>query len=367
MSLSVCLIVRDEIEVIARCLECVKKFADEIIVTDTGSVDKTAEAAKKFTDKVYSFKWVDDFSAARNFALEKASCDYVMWLDADDTVSDDDCAKIRNFVQTEDFDMAFLPYATAFDGDTPTFVYYRERIFKREANYRFSGAVHEAVTPSGKQVYCDALIRHEKVKKNSPLRNLNILQNRIARGICLNEREKFYYGRELLFNEMYRESIAVLEDFLNGSGWTENKIEACMNLYAAYTAIGDGNNALNALLKSFIFDRPRSEACCLLALRFEEQNNVNCAIYWYQRALECATDGKEGGFVNLDYCGFFPSIRLCVLYDSLGEYEQANYYNEQAGLFKPDDENFLNNQKYFQTKLGVDKDSSDATPIENEE
>ncbi|MDE5667144.1 MAG: glycosyltransferase, partial [Clostridia bacterium] len=58
MSLSVCLIVKNEIEVIARCLSCVKKFADEIIVADTGSTDGTAEEAAKFTDKIFSFEWV---------------------------------------------------------------------------------------------------------------------------------------------------------------------------------------------------------------------------------------------------------------------------------------------------------------------
>lgn len=351
MSLSVCLIVRDEIEVISRCLGCVKRFADEIVVVDTGSTDGTREEAEKFTDKVYGFKWIDDFSAARNFAFEKAEGDFVMWLDADDVIDDANCRKIKKLVSDADFDMAFLPYAVAFDGDKPTFVYYRERIFKRSQNFRFEGAVHEAVVPRGKTVYGDALICHKKVKEGAPLRNLNILQKMIAGGICLNEREKFYYGRELLFNGMYRESIAVLEDFLKGGGWVENKIEACLNLYRAYSAVGEGDKALSSLLKSFIYDRPRSEACCILGSYFEENKCVNCAIYWYQRALECNSDLKSGGFVNLDYGGFIPNIRLCVLYDGLGDFEKANYYNEQAGAFKPTDKSYLCNKKYFQTKV----------------
>ena len=89
MSLSVCLIVKDEEAVIARCLNCAAKFADEIIVVDTGSSDGTVAEVKKFTDEVYFYKWNDDFSAARNFSLEKAGCDFVMWLDADDVISDE--------------------------------------------------------------------------------------------------------------------------------------------------------------------------------------------------------------------------------------------------------------------------------------
>ncbi len=351
MSLSVCLIVKDEEDVISRCLECVKKFADEIVVVDTGSTDRTVEEVKKFTDKIYFFKWVDDFSAARNFAIEKATCDYVMWLDADDVITDENCAKIKELVDGADFDMAFLPYAVAFEDDAPTFVYYRERIFKRSKNFRFGGAVHEAVIPQGKIIYGDAAVYHKKIKQSEPLRNLKILQKRIARGICLNEREKFYYGRELLYNKMYRESIAVLNDFLSGNGWVENKIEACMNLSRAYAEIGDKKGALNALLNSFLYARPRSEACCVLGAYFMEQDDVNCAIYWYQRALECEVDVKAGGFVNLDFSRFIPYIQLCVLYDRLGDYEKANSFNEMAGAIKPNDKNYLSNKKYFQTKL----------------
>ncbi len=351
MSLSVCLIVKDEEDVISRCLSCVQKFADEIVVVDTGSSDATVEKAKIYTDKIYFFKWVEDFSAARNFSLEKAACDYVMWIDADDVITDENCRKIKEIVCGADFDMAFLPYVAAYENDKPTFVYYRERIFKRSGNYRFSGAVHEAVTPHGKIIYGDAAICHKKIKESEPLRNLRILQKRIARGISLNEREKFYYGRELLYNGMFRESIAVLEDFLNGDGWIENKIEACLNLSRAYAEINDNKGAMNALLNSFLFAPPRSEACCALGARFFEQNDVNCAIYWYQRALECEVDVKNGSFINFDFSGFIPCIQLCVLYDRLGDLERANYYNEKAGEFKPNDKSYLSNKKYFQIKL----------------
>ena len=351
MSLSVCLIVKNEEAVIGRCLNCALKFADQIIVVDTGSTDNTVEEAKKFTENIYFFKWCDDFSAARNFSLEKADCDYVMWLDADDFITEENCKKIRKLVDGATFDMAFLPYAAAFDGDVPTFVYYRERIFKRSKNYRFCGAVHEAVSPQGNVVYSDAAIYHKKVKNGEPLRNLKIYQNQIARGISLDERSEFYYGRELLYGGMYREGAAILEHFLEGNGWVENKIEACLNLYHAYSALGESKSALNCLLKSFLFAPPRSETCCILGEYFAAQNNVNSAIYWYQSALKCDNGEKEGGFVNLDYGGFIPNIQLCVLYDKLGEFEKANEYNEAAGKLKPHAQSYLINKRYFENKL----------------
>ena len=69
-TLSLCLIVKDEEKTLAECLTSVKDCVDEIIVVDTGSTDKTVEIAKRFTDKVYFFEWVYDFSKARNFSFK---------------------------------------------------------------------------------------------------------------------------------------------------------------------------------------------------------------------------------------------------------------------------------------------------------
>lgn len=347
MSLSVCLIVKNEQEVLARCLTCAEKFADEIVVVDTGSSDDTVKIAKGFTDKVFFFKWCDDFSAARNFAFEKAECDLLMWLDADDTVTDENCKKIVALKESFDgYDMAFMPYAAAFDNGTPTYVYNRERIFRRDGNYKFSGAVHEAVTPSGNILYSDAVIFHKKVKENEPMRNLRILQKQIALGVPLDDRQKFYYGRELLFNKMYLEAAAVLENFLNGNGWFVNKAEACMNLYYAYKALND-ERALPSLLKSFLISPPCPQACCILGEYFTGKGEWDTAVYWYNAALTAPADENGGGFFNRDYCGFIPCMQLCVLYDKKGEYGRAEEYNERAGEIKPDNASYLSNKKYF--------------------
>ena len=95
-TISLCMIVRDEESVLDRCLSCVKDIADEIIIVDTGSTDKTKEIAALYTDKIYDFKWIDDFSAARNFSFSKASMDYIMWLDADDVIDSENKKKLLN-------------------------------------------------------------------------------------------------------------------------------------------------------------------------------------------------------------------------------------------------------------------------------
>ena len=85
--LSLNMIVKNECEVLARALDGVWGLVDEIVITDTGSTDETKKIAERYTDKIYDFEWCDDFAAARNFSFSKSTCDYVMWLDADDVVT----------------------------------------------------------------------------------------------------------------------------------------------------------------------------------------------------------------------------------------------------------------------------------------
>lgn len=351
MTLSVCMIVRDEAETLARCLNCIASVADEIIVVDTGSTDDTVTIARSFTDKVFFFEWCDDFSAARNFSFSKAGSDLVMWLDADDVITAENLKKLAELKARDDFDVAFVKYAAAFDGERPTFVYYRERVFRRACGFKWLGEVHEVVECSGRIIYSDACIFHKKVKSNSEARNLHIYQRRISRGLPLDDRQKFYYGRELFFNGLYTECIAVLCDYLKGGGWVENRVEACRTLYKAYSLTGRREEGIRALVYAFTIARPHAEDCCYLAEYFESKNDVRSAIYWYERALSSEENAEDGGFVNIDFQCYFPAIRLCVLYDSLGEHVVAARYNEAAGKAKPDDASYLHNRQYFKTKL----------------
>lgn len=94
-TLSLCMIVRDEERVLARALDGVSSGVDEIVIADTGSRDGTVALAKRYTDKVFDFEWCDDFAAARNFSFSKASCEFVMWLDADDIVTPENAELLK--------------------------------------------------------------------------------------------------------------------------------------------------------------------------------------------------------------------------------------------------------------------------------
>ena len=85
--ISLCMITRDEEQFLARCLGSVQTMVDEIIVVDTGSVDRTKEIAMSFGAQVYDFKWRDDFASARNYAISKAAGSRLFSLDADEVIS----------------------------------------------------------------------------------------------------------------------------------------------------------------------------------------------------------------------------------------------------------------------------------------
>ena len=87
ITLSLCMIVKDEEKNLNNCLSSCSSLFDEIIIVDTGSTDRTKEIAKKYTNNIYDFKWCDDFSKARNYSFSKATKEYIMWLDADDIIS----------------------------------------------------------------------------------------------------------------------------------------------------------------------------------------------------------------------------------------------------------------------------------------
>lgn len=150
ITISLCMIVKNEQDVIARCLESVKNIVDEIIIVDTGSSDRTVEIASHYTQNIYHFDWIDDFSAARNFSFSKATKEYILWLDADDVIQPEHQKEFITLKQTlpHTIDVVMLPYDVAFDENNQAIhSYYRERLLKRESNFKWLGAVHEAIPP----------------------------------------------------------------------------------------------------------------------------------------------------------------------------------------------------------------------------
>ena len=143
------MIVRDEQEFIAGCLESAALVVDEILVVDTGSTDRTVEIAETFGARVERFAWCDDFAAARNAALEVAAGDFVLWLDADEQLTEPSGRVLRQIVQGEPVNApptVYLPLIVSVDRAGQTIgADHMARLWRRRSELSFSGRVHEEV------------------------------------------------------------------------------------------------------------------------------------------------------------------------------------------------------------------------------
>ena len=342
------MIVKNEQEVLARCLDCVRQFADEIIIVDTGSIDKTKEIASRYTDKVFDFVWCADFSAARNYAFGAATLDYVMWLDADDVLEYSEIEKINQLKLNMVADTYMLKYATSFDeSGKPNFVFERERILRRDSRAVWNGFVHEAIVPFGKIEHLDITIQHRKIASGYSKRNLNLFRKALKRGIKFNAREQYYYARELFYWRYYKKCKQQLNKYFKmPNKFLPNTIDSMLIISKCCENLGDTENAKKWLYEA-INIMPNAEVVCELARLYSVQGKIDTAIYFYESALNLSKPNLPGLFIREDYYYLIPLLELTALYYRLGYYNNAQKYHQQAQNLYPNNPKVLYNQQFF--------------------
>ena len=185
--LSASLIVRDEAEVLSGCLETLQGVVDEIVIVDTGSVDGTVDIARQHGARVESRDWTGSFAEARNAALDLATGEWILYIDADERLAPTDRATVQALLQDAE-EVAFRLLLQPQSGMTP----YREyRLWRNDPRIRFEGFMHEKVVPSIHAVAeaddrpigkCDLLLRHigydgDQTRKHR--RNLDLLRRQM--------------------------------------------------------------------------------------------------------------------------------------------------------------------------------------------
>lgn len=350
------MIVRNEHETLARCLDSVQGAVDDIVIVDTGSTDDTRDIAARYTGRVYDYPWRDDFAAARNYSFSKASGDYIMWLDADDVLGDQARAQLSALKSELDArrpDVVMMKYCLAYDGSGNCTVWnYRERLLRRGAGFKWVGAVHEVIAPAGRIERSDIEVQHRPRAKPLTDRNLRIYEGLIASGKPLGARDMYYYARELLTHRRYQDGARWFEEFLaRPDGWIEDRYAACLLLGECRAGQGDERGELDAYYRALELGEMRAAVCCALGRWYVNRGFYPAAELWFRAALGCPR--AQGGFVNEDDNGFTPYIWLCVCRDKLGDPVQANAFNELARALKPDHPAVLYNAEYFKRKLAT--------------
>ena len=366
-TISLCMIVKNEEETLARCLTSVLGIADEIVIVDTGSEDGTKTVASRFTDRIYDFKWEDDFSAARNFSFEKAEKDYILWLDADDILMPKDRVAFQKLKETlpPAVDAVMMRYNVRFDEKgQPTFSYFRERLVKRERRFQWAEPVHEHLCIGGKIINTEIAVTHAKSRPSSGTRNLSIYEKQLAAGKMLSPRGRYYYARELAEHGRTAEAADSLRRFLDErKGWVEDNINACLLLADCFSKLGRPADQIFALLRSFACDTPRAEACCRLGYFYQKQNDFRRAAFWFRLAASLEKPKENWGFSEPDCWAYIPYLELSVCCDRMGDWKQAERFNELAAKSKPDSAAVAYNRRYFAKRRNEEAVREGGKPV----
>ncbi len=210
--------------------ESLRKFVDEVCITVTSKLGK----GKGDYNSTYSnFEWIDDFSAARTFNFSQTKAEWILWLDADDTITHPE--KLRELIkvaQAKDISGFFFNYQYAFDErGNCTQQHWKLQLVKNDGHFSWKGAIHEDILQDRAVKYVSTdwvqRIHHPEVSeiKEKNERNLRILLKELKKN-PEDPRLVFYVGREHLVNGDPQKGIDLLTEYLNMSGWDDERYEA---------------------------------------------------------------------------------------------------------------------------------------------
>jgi glycosyltransferase involved in cell wall biosynthesis len=253
-NISCSMIVRDAETTLERVLQSVRPYVDELIICDTGSVDGTFDIAQSYANQLLSFPWVDNFSAARNYALDACTGDWCLWLDADDELVGGVGMHQWLAAAPDDVAMYLLRYETDHSPEGKVrHEFWRERLIRRGAA-RWVGRAHEVLVPVGADRYerygGAYVIHHGHNSPNASLsRNIRLLELDLADNPT-NTRTMFYLGRDLVTMGELERGREVLEKYLSIAVWPDEAFIAAQLIGYCHRAAGRYKEAYTADLRT---------------------------------------------------------------------------------------------------------------------
>ena len=313
--ISLCMIVKDEREYLERCIESAREAVDEIVVVDTGSEDDTVEIAQKLGAKVYHQKWENDFSKARNFSLENATGDWILYLDADETLTTDACAEMRRLAESADV-MGYLLIQRNYTDD-PKAAGWRPcdagcaesrghagwfpapivRLFRNRPEIRFEGAVHELVDYSierlgGKIEPTDIPIHHYgKVRDRDYVKSKQELYMKLGeeKADSRPDDAKAHYELAVQYIELGLVEKSI-ESFERSLGLEPNQPKAHCDLGVALERAGCLQEAADHYARALGLDPENAQAVVNLGSAFARLGKTREAAKLFDRALKLNPD-----------------------------------------------------------------------------
>ena len=342
------MIVKNEESCLEKCLTAVKDLVDEIIIVDTGSTDKTLEISQRFTDKTFFFEWCNDFSAARNFSLTKATKEWILFLDADEILAKDDHTAIRKLIERKDaIAYAFDQVEYTNDASLTGFVYIQKkdkhsqeflgkvivshaiRLFRNTPNICFHWKIHESISPSLEAKGLTALssgiiIHHYKNEKNHEFQQQKMLMylkigEEQIKATPQHPKPLYETGLIYYFLGRYRDAAAAFEKVIamipkkysEDAKFSDMK-RAYHKLARCYTKLNEFPRAISLYEKYNQLKPNESDALAELGLLHIKINDTEKAKLFFLRALEA------------NPANILAAHNLSLLYIHLGQKEKAH-------------------------------------------
>lgn len=331
ITVSLCMIVKNEERILDRCLSCLADLVDEIIIVDTGSTDRTKEIAEKYTDKIYDFEWINDFAAARNFAFSKATGDYIYSADADEVLDEVNRTRFKvlkehMIPEIEIVQMYYcnqLKFGTVYNYDKE----YRPKLFKRVRSFTWIDPIHETVRTEPVVFDSDVEIIHEQEESHAA-RDLAAFRRVCEKEGTMSDRLLNLYAREL-FIAGTKEDFLQAEDFFgqlcnNAELTGERMMEALCVTAKAARMRGDDAKFYKYAMKAVALESC-AEVCLELGHYYMEEKDYHEAVVWFYNAAF-----ETESILNIHCGGDWALQGMAECYRRSGLEEQAQEYERMA-------------------------------------
>ncbi|MFA4967556.1 MAG: glycosyltransferase [Candidatus Margulisiibacteriota bacterium] len=260
MLISACMIVKNEAQMLKKTLPVLVKNLDEVIVVDTGSSDDTKQVAQENGAQVFDFAWINDFSAARNESIKHAAGEWIIWVDADEMLKEEDLLKLKEYLKdAKDKAYSLNIGECVVDTYNVELSYPRVKVFKNGLGSHFERQINEQVYGSEGRVLegqlLDITVYHWGNKLSDEKMKQKRKRNEAIFGKMLEEKPNDPYanyimGQSLFGLEEYEKAIECYDRAIEHGSFDRdlfiNSLTAKMN---ALNALNRGKEAFNFALQ----------------------------------------------------------------------------------------------------------------------